>query len=145
MSQQPTTPQPAGPTERDVFACLAIHGILWADLVAVMALVVPRFERDFDSNLMQLSLLSEKVLAGCHWFQQNWHVVVTLSMPALVAEGIILALLRCPRSTRWLARCCWWTVTTLLVLANLLIAFVVLSPWVKFHHALSLWAWRLLF
>lgn len=137
MSEKPAAPEPACPTERGVLAQLALHGVLWANVVAALTVVVPRFEREFDAVQLQLPLSCEKVLAVSHWFQQCWHVIALLSVPALAAEGALLLLLGRSAATRRLAR--YWSaaVTTLLVVGAVGVALAILMPWAKLQGALS--------
>lgn len=102
-----------------------------------MALVHPECEREFKNYGMKLPVGSGGVLAVSHLLQEHGSLVVILTLPLLVVDGILLFLFGRCTSVRWLAGYWFGVGTALLLLANVIVVLTVFLPYLKLWEGLG--------
>jgi type II secretory pathway component PulF len=91
-------------TNRSVAASvllLAVAAVLWATVLAVLALAVPRYERAFRDKNLILPDATLGVLAAGRWADNYWYVVPLFGLLMLPVVVLLTWLLRHRTTERW--------------------------------------------
>jgi type II secretory pathway component PulF len=80
---------------------LAVAAVLWATVLAVLALAVPRYERAFRDQNVQLPDVTLAVLAAGRWADKYWYVVPLFGLLMLPVVVLLTWLLRHRATERW--------------------------------------------
>lgn len=137
MSTQPVPAPSTGSNRRPSQSPFLIHGFLWLYLLVTFVVVVPRFEAEFVAAQMTLPTITQTVMDTSILILKHWPVLAIFTLPVLAVEYFLLTLLQCFSFTSWLARIWSTLVTSLLVLASLVVAIAVLVPWFKIQNAVA--------
>jgi type II secretory pathway component PulF len=96
MNRQTTNPSVAANV-----LLLAVAALLWATVLAVLALAVPRYERAFRDKNAQLPDVTLGVLAAGRWSDNYWYVVPLFGLLMLPFIVLLTWLLRHRTAERW--------------------------------------------